>query len=1329
MKELNLNQCDKACHGCIKNYIKKHRIKKGDQFSVVCKGIPTEYLPKSIAASLDMDHQMAVAMYDPVTWAKLMVDWHCLDEDGAVWKKKTEDGTMGELPPYDEEVFNKYGSIFHRPYQAILLRCTSRRKAFRLGRQCIEKDEYVYTPSGPIKAGEVKDGTVLLGGYAHNVHSFRDELLEIKFYNGTSIKINGEHPFFVDGIGWVKAEDLNTDHWIQFENSQDLADLDKCKNIITVALDEYVSVNAKNHIVFSIGNSHRRAVEFQFVLWKLGISSTIKKEWMNKSTDWFYRVLVTRYEEKQKLLAFLNPDKYPEKFSVFCSTLDKKRKTPGLTPIENGYKVKIKSIKPIGKGTVVGWETIGNHEIASYCGMRTHNSGKTEALCISILYNIFTKENFRVVVIAPFQSQIDLIFKRLGELIGNNTNMLNSIKRNVKAPNYTIELHNGAQVTGFTAGTRSGQDAGAARGQHAQMLVFDEADYLSSGDIDAALAIITNFKDATVWMSSTPTGRREKFFETCNSKLFKEFHYPSYVNPNWTEETDALYREQLTEDGYKHEVCFLADTLVKTRDGIKKIIDIKTNDQVIGPDRQLFNVLRGARCTGQKSVVNVKTSAGRFACTPDHSFPDRSFAKTDLSELNQLPVLFPDHYSHSEPKEVMARLVGYNLGDRSSCSARYQSSFYSNMRDDIEHIVADLRYLFPKYRGDVVFDVVKGGECKLVKVDGNRFTANTGKSITEILLKHGVIRGKKTYQEFDVPLFVREGSSKIRASFLGALFGAEGSTPRPSKGYTPSTITLSINKQPGVDGHKFFQQLVDLLDSLHIKSTYTVAVNDAGYQTYHLYIGTEMGNMIRFLYRVGYKYSIEKERLAFCWLHYLLQYKYTLSIKRKIFHQARILRYRGDSYKEIMQATGLSWSQVDKAVNCQRKPTRLYRDFPTFSSWITDRLSDDYLFIDILERKNIGIAPVYNITVDSFDHSYLLKNGIRTFNCAEFGEQEEGIYQAKYVEAAQTSFEYGDYHYNPKWTYMIGVDWNDYKIGTTIAVVGYNPLDKYFYLVDKAIVTRAERTQLAACQKITELNRMWSPSGIYVDVGFGHTQIEVLHDYGNRMIGELGANHPDARLRNIVKGYNFGGNVEVRDLFTGQPVKKPAKPFLVENSVRRFESYVFKYPKSDKSYTAQLLGYIVDRVSVSGAPTYKAQNESAGDHFLDAVNLALVAFTFEKTKFGKPTYSTQIAFAGSFGGGGSTKAVDYQTMKQAASEHKPSNTRSDLLQDGIKNLLGSDIGELPAANTSVESSMRLWAWPGFGHDAPRPNPPSPNQKWRTLQKRTTRRKPPRRVKF
>lgn len=487
-------------------------------------------------------------------------------------------------------------------------------------------------------------------------------------------------------------------------------------------------------------------------------------------------------------------------------------------------------------------------------------SGKTETLVVSILFHMFTNSNFKVVLITPFQSQIDLIFKRLEDLIQSNPTLANSIKRAVKAPQYTLVLHNGSQIKGFTAGTKSGNGAASVRGQDANMLVFDEADYLDKSDLDSAMAIVTNYPEATVWMSSTPTGRREKFYDICHDREWKEFHYPSHVNPNWSESLDRLFRKNLTAIGYKHEIL------------------------------------------------------------------------------------------------------------------------------------------------------------------------------------------------------------------------------------------------------------------------------------------------------------------------------------------------------------------------------------------------------------------------------------------ADFGEQEEGVFQATYVDAAMAEYKLANMKPTLNWMYAIGVDWNSPKIGTTIYVTGFNMATNKFVIVEHAVIQRAGWTQTAAIQKIIELNRKWRPFAIYVDHGYGSTQIEILRKYGYdaRTDPSRGPKHADAQIVKVLKAYDFGTSIEIKDPFTKEPKKKPSKGFLVENAVRRFENGEIMISTEDAQLKRELLGYIVKNVTVTGQVVYTTLDDSIGDHNLDAMMLSLVAFTLEKSELAKPILNEKIGFTSIEGKTPDESELPFNLEKKTAQRENAPSDRSILK--------GPDT-TLP---------KKLWDHPGFFRDEPVP---------------------------
>lgn len=248
---------------------------------------------------------------------------------------------------------------------------------------------------------------------------------------------------------------------------------------------------------------------------------------------------------------------------------------------------------------------------------------------------------------------------------------------------------------------------------------------------------------------------------------------------------------------------------------------------------------------------------------------------------------------------------------------------------------------------------------------------------------------------------------------------------------------------------------------------------------------------------------------------------------------------------------------------------------------------------------------------------------------AEFGEAATSVFQNKYVEHAMINYHYKDMKRDNNWIYSIGVDWNDTENGTKLVVVGWDPKESVFKVVDKVSVQKAGWTQLGAIDELIKLNRIWKPMYIYLDEGYGATQIEVIKQRGLEARHIQGHNSRiDENLANV-KGINFSSKVETYDPVTSQPIKKHVKPFMVENAVRRFEQAQIKFSAYDEVLHKQLLGYEVARVSASGTPIYEAGVD--GDHELDALMLALLAFQMELSEFTNRTYSTNITFSGRIG--------------------------------------------------------------------------------------------------
>lgn len=309
---------------------------------------------------------------------------------------------------------------------------------------------------------------------------------------------------------------------------------------------------------------------------------------------------------------------------------------------------------------------------------------------------------------------------------------------------------------------------------------------------------------------------------------------------------------------------------------------------------------------------------------------------------------------------------------------------------------------------------------------------------------------------------------------------------------------------------------------------------------------------------------------------------------------------------------------------------------------------------------------------------------------AEFGEAATGVFQHKYVHTAKDVYKYEEMNPQNGWTYSIGIDWNDAENGTKLCVVGWDPKYGIFRIVDKQTIGRHGWTQLAAIDELIKLNRIWKPDFIYVDEGYGATQIEVIKKYGLDAVRRDDEHaRIDEKLKEVV-GINFSSKVETYDPITSEPIKKMMKPFMVENAVRRFEQQQIKFSEYDDILMDQLGGYMIAKVNASGMPVYQALN---GDHDVDALMMALLAFQMELSEFTNRTYSTDITFSGRIG----------ESLSQADKPKAPGQERYESLSpkqpDQRSGYGNSLIQQLPAANHNIGRNVRVMNTPDdFNND-------------------------------
>ncbi len=286
---------------------------------------------------------------------------------------------------------------------------------------------------------------------------------------------------------------------------------------------------------------------------------------------------------------------------------------------------------------------------------------------------------------------------------------------------------------------------------------------------------------------------------------------------------------------------------------------------------------------------------------------------------------------------------------------------------------------------------------------------------------------------------------------------------------------------------------------------------------------------------------------------------------------------------------------------------------------------------------------------------------------ADWGEESAGVFQKAYVDAALRNYTYESQFKQPDWSYTMGIDWNPI-MGTQIYVTGAREemvegqTKTIFRTVDVGEVSLIGWTEIKSVSEIVRLFRKWGPEAIYLDNGGGgHLAVQLLHQIG--AAGLTKKEHPmDGYLLKIVKGLDMGSSIETKDPWTKETIKRPLKPFTISNAVRRFEQKSIEISQYDKLLIRQLEGYVVDRISQSGQPIFVASDETVGDHKLDALTFALLAFTMEKTQIGRLSFSENIGIIG--------EAINNPTEDEKEEQQAMKKILADAKAEAMKRRVG-----------------------------------------------------------
>lgn len=260
------------------------------------------------------------------------------------------------------------------------------------------------------------------------------------------------------------------------------------------------------------------------------------------------------------------------------------------------------------------------------------------------------------------------------------------------------------------------------------------------------------------------------------------------------------------------------------------------------------------------------------------------------------------------------------------------------------------------------------------------------------------------------------------------------------------------------------------------------------------------------------------------------------------------------------------------------------------------------------------VLPHYNDDLDKdIRNSTDVTGYIQEFQ-AEYGVASNSVFQSEFIESSRQkeSPELNEYIVNrDKYILALGCDWNGDKVGTRICIVAYHKDTGELSIARLDNIAKEGWTQIAAVQKIIELNRHYRLDHIYVDEGFGESNVQQLKLHAIDNYGVLPIDHPDLMLDSVV-AVNFASTLELRDIVTGEIRKKYYKNFMVETLNRALENgLLILGGKRCDDMVKQMKNYVIKSTSASGRKIYEAKDSEIGDHDLDAYMLGVTAIHLE----------------------------------------------------------------------------------------------------------------------
>lgn len=505
---------------------------------------------------------------DPVLWAKAFI--------------RTFDPEKKKYVPWEA-----------RWYQAEMLRDKSLKKVARCGRRtgkCLPGWVKVFDP---VSGDRVSIEELYRRGQANIVTMTEDyklvsastdivldngvkDVFRVTLSSGKEIDATGNHPLYTIN-GWKMIDELKPGDYVATPKILDFfGDLEVPDEEVILAVnmlgreadekaipDFVFQLNRRQMALFlsrlftTGGRVSDREIEYcmtskelalgvQHLLLRFGIASYVRSE-----NSKCYQLGIGGYENIKKFAEEINKEDSVQRLVEQLAKRESAEKEVALKANSEIVWEEIKSIEYLGRYQTYDLTVPVTHNFVAN-DIIVHN---TETMVVDALHKVYTTPHYRVLFVTPYENQVRMIFTRIKELIEASPLLKPEVVRSTQNP-FQLVLKNGSAILGFTTGASSGSGAPSIRGQRADYIFMDEVDYMHDADFDTIMTIAAERPDIGIFMSSTPTGRRGKFYQACTDKKlgFTEHYHPSTHNPNWNEQMEAEFRAQLSEQGYIHEI-------------------------------------------------------------------------------------------------------------------------------------------------------------------------------------------------------------------------------------------------------------------------------------------------------------------------------------------------------------------------------------------------------------------------------------------------------------------------------------------------------------------------------------------------------------------------------------------------------------------------------------------------------------------------------------------------------------------------------------------------------------------------------------------------------